>query len=524
MDEYLWIAVVGTFAGFWYAFGIGANDVANAFGSTVASKSLTLKQAVMVATIFEFSGSFFLGASVTSTVRSKIFDIKLYDDEPELIMLGMMTSLIVATFMLITATAFSLPVSTTHTIVGAITGFSICAKGFDSIEWDVFYKILMSWLASPLVSGSIAFIMFYVVRLTVLRTDYAFDRAYKTFPVILFIGIGIDLFYVLSKGLANVSFADKLTLAVVLPVSFGAGLLAGVVWLVIIGPIIKRRIERNMAMHALALEQEPVKTVEGPENVGKLLDENQEIDVDVIEVDVEPEAPMTLTEKKNAALMPDVTDPDAPAPAKRTLFQQFGDNTFNQDLEAQSLHESKRARELWTDFEEFDPNAEELFTYIQVFTACLNSFAHGANDVANAIAPVSAIIYLYQTGELKSKSPVQKWILAYGGAGIVVGLLLYGYKIMKALGYKVTPLSPSRGGCAELAASLVVVSASYVGIPVSSTQCITGAVAGVGLAGGIKNVQWLFLLKICVGWVTTFFVAIVLSGALFSFCAFSPKL
>jgi solute carrier family 20 (sodium-dependent phosphate transporter) len=515
LDEYIWIAVLGTFTGFWYAFGIGANDVANAMASTVASKSLTLKQAVIVAGVFEFCGALFLGASVTTTIRSKIFDYKLYKDEPEIIMLGMMTSLIVATFMLLSATQLGLPVSTTHTIVGSITGFSIAAKGFDSIDWEVFKKIIISWAASPLVSGAIGFAFFASLRIFVLRSEHSFTRSINTMPVVLTIGIGIDLFYILYKGLNNTKFAKDLELKIVLPVSFAVGAGIGLIWMVVIGPIVKRRIEANMAIKEEAVDD--VKKVDVDAEKGG---EEEEIDVDA---DTPEEAALPVV-KADAA--PEVVEVAAAEGSlvKKSLFQSFGDNTFNQDLMAQSLHENKKAAQLWADAEVFDPYAEELFTYIQVFTACLNAFAHGANDVSNAIAPISAIIYIYQTGALNSKSPVQKWILAYGGAGIVLGLLLFGYKIIKALGFKVTPLSPSRGACAELAASLFVVTASFLSIPVSSTQCITGAVAGVGLAGGVKNVQWFFLARVCTGWVVVFFVAIVLSAGLFSFCAFSPSL
>jgi sodium-dependent phosphate transporter len=147
-----------------------------------------------------------------------------------------------------------------------------------------------------------------------------------------------------------------------------------------------------------------------------------------------------------------------------------------------------------------------------------------ANDVANAIAPVSAIITIYQTSEVDSKAGVEKWILAYGGIGIVLGLLLYGYKVMKSVGYKLTMMSPSRGACAELAASLTVVTASYFELPVSSTQVIVGAMSGVGLTQGWRNVQWMFLLRVCVGWVVIFFVSAVLSAGVFSFLAYSPSL
>ena len=152
------------------------------------------------------------------------------------------------------------------------------------------------------------------------------------------------------------------------------------------------------------------------------------------------------------------------------------------------------------------------------FSPCL------ANDVANAIGPISAILSIYDSGAVTSKTPVQKWVLAYGGVAIVIGLLLYGYKVMKSIGYKLTILSPSRGATAELAASLTVVTASFRAIPVSSTQCIVGAVSGVGLTQGWRNVQWLFLARVCVGWVVIFFASAVLSAGVFSFGAYGPTL
>jgi phosphate/sulfate permease len=224
----------------------------------------------------------------------------------------------------------------------------------------------------------------------------------------------------------------------------------------------------------------------------------------------------------------DSEEEEKKAAAPRTVLgrmsKSFADNTYNQDLHAQSMHENSKAAEIWENAELYDENVEKMFTYVQVFTACLNAFAHGANDVANAIAPISAIITIYQTGKVESSSGVQKWLLAYGGAAIVLGLLIYGYKVMKSIGYKLTMMSPSRGASAELAASLTVVTASFLAIPVSSTQCIVGAVSGVGLTQGWRNVQWLFLGRVCVGWVCIFFVSAVLSAGLFAFLAFSPSI
>jgi solute carrier family 20 (sodium-dependent phosphate transporter) len=501
VEPYFWLVVVTVIMGFVYAFGIGANDVANSFASTVASKSLTLKQAIIVAGIFEFLGSYLLGASVTNTIRSKIFDLKLYEDEPELIMLGLTTSIMVAAFMLLTATYFSLPVSTTHTIVGCIMGFSIAAKGFDSINWTVGKQIFMSWFISPGVAAVLGFLFFGTLRMTVMRHEKAFLRAYYTFPLVLFIGIGIDLFYVIYKGFNNFKWSAELPLSTALPSAFGFGAFCGLLWLYPFGPIIMKRIERQREEREAA-SAEAAKQKELEEDA-KLKREEAGDDED--------------GEKTGQEL-------EVPEEAKKSMFQKFADSTYNQDLHDQSMHESKKAEEIWDNVEKFDEDAEHLFTYVQVFTACLNAFAHGANDVANAIAPISGVLVIYQEGTINSKSPVQKWVLAYGGIGIVLGCLMYGYKVMKALGYKVTAFSPSRGACAELSSSLFVVSASFAGIPVSSTQSITGAVLGVGLASGSSNVNWLFFGQVCVGWVVIFFVSVILSAGLFSFCAYSPSL
>jgi solute carrier family 20 (sodium-dependent phosphate transporter) len=528
MHEYYWMVVLGCLFGFIYAFGIGANDVANAFASTVASGSLTCKQAVLVASIFEFCGSYFLGAQVTSTIRSKIFNTKLYANEPEIIMLGMLTSLFTAMILLLIATYFGLPVSTTHTVVGCITGFSICAKGFDSIDWKVFRQIIISWVISPGVSGVVAFLFFGTIRMFIMRHENSYERAYYTFPLVLTAGIGIDLFYVLYKGANNqLNLTGKK--AEVLSISFGVGAFCGLVWIFVVGPIAKRRVEQHMggvSPHADLVAAASVKNIKVHDEEEVFSDEIMDTSAhDTEEGAVEPTPSVNVEKPREVDAEAEHTaEPEEPKSMFARMSKKFGDATYNQDLKTMSFHESKRAEVIWDEGEMFDRHTEQLFTYLQVFTACLNSFAHGANDVANAIAPIAAIVQIYQDGVVKSKSQVPKWILAYGGIGIVVGLLLYGYNVMKSLGYKMTILSPSRGACAELAASLFVVTASFLKIPVSSTQCICGAVVGVGLAGGHKNVEWWFFLKVCCGWVGVFFTAIFCSAGVFSFCAFSPSL
>jgi sodium-dependent phosphate transporter len=524
MSQFLWIAVLGGIGGFGYGFLIGANDVANAFASSVAAKSVTLKQAVIIAAICEFSGAFFLGASVTGTIRSKIIDVDLYEDEPDILMYGMFSALVGACIMLYTATHFGLPVSTTHDIVGSIMGFSIAAKGFDSIQWDNFKKIVVSWFASPLLAGAVSFCLFGSVKYFVMTTEDPYQRAYYTFPIVLTIGIGIDLFYVLYKASSNFSgIQDELSLSWVLPFSFGTGAVAGVFWIFVFGPCAKRRIEAAAAargtMHSMSKASVLKASFKEPG-----YEEDEEADTE--KKGLGNDEDLTSEEEEAAAAAAAGKEDNDPAPLTgwRSLAKKFGDNTVNQDLHEQSMHENPRAAKIWEDAEHYDENAESLFNYIQVFTAALNSFAHGANDVSNTIAPLSAIIHLYQTGEVSSKTTVQKWVLAYGGIAIVIGLLCYGYRVMKSLGYKLTFMSASRGASAELAASLVVVTASFLSLPVSSTQCIVGAVSGIGLVGGPQNVQWLFLLRVCSGWAVLYVCAVIVSAGVFAYGAFSPSL
>ncbi|KAL7556259.1 hypothetical protein ACA910_015245 [Epithemia clementina (nom. ined.)] len=546
LNEYLWIVVLGCVLGFVYAFGIGANDVANAFASTVASKSLTLRQAVVVAGIFEFAGAILLGASVTGTVRGKIFDLSLYDDEPEIVMLGFFTSLLTGSVMLLVATHYGLPVSTTHTIVGAIIGFTTVAKGFDSVNRENMKKIFISWVASPLCAGFGGFVLFAFVRHVIMKSRNPFNTAYYSFPFVIMAGVGIDAFYVLYKGFNNLDFQDKLELKWVLPASFGFGAILGFFWLLVVGPWAKGRIEARRAQidAEVADAEKDVDKLEDDEVVddeaatehfdAAEADTNKKSSDSEEEEDEEEAAPVKSTRKDVHVSDHNIKDDYEEGTAEpgalsfkdqfNAMAKQFADSTYNQDLYSQSMHENKGAKHIWDNGEEYDEDSEQLFTYIQVFTACLNAFAHGANDIANAIAPLSGILYIYRNGEVSSNSDVQKWILVYGGAALVLGFLFYGYKTIKSIGYKLTKLSPSRGACAELAASLFVVTASFREIPVSTTQCIVGAVSGVGLVEGVKNVQWLFLLRVCVSWAVVFVSAGVLNAGVFAMFAYSPSL
>ncbi|KAL7451488.1 hypothetical protein ACHAWC_003318 [Mediolabrus comicus] len=245
LHEYLWIAIAGGIFGFVYTFSIGANDVANAFATSVASKSVTLPQAVAIAAIFEFCGVLFLGASVTSTVRGKIFNAADYEDQPEIVLLGMFTSLVSASFMMMMATYMGMPVSTTHTVIGCIIGFASAANGLQSVNWNETKNIFISWVAAPLLTGIAAFCIYGFIRHFILMSANPFERGYYSFSFVLFVTIGINLFFILNKGTKNFEhfqqnvYDDRW----VVPTSFGAGLLFGILWIWPIGPMVKRKME-----------------------------------------------------------------------------------------------------------------------------------------------------------------------------------------------------------------------------------------------------------------------------------------
>lgn len=361
--------------------------------------------------------------------------------------------------------------------------------------------------------------------------------------------ISVDLAYVLYKGVAVVDIEEKFPPSWGIPVCIACGAFCGLLWIFVFGPCAKRRVDARVA-NARTARVAALAELEADTRANKVEDAGFEDFTSFVygegttpDVVARPDtekvenAATDPTRKSVTITVPSgdkdkdeeqessttVPSDDAPSSTAKSKGNVFTRNTWDQDLHSQSMRESKRAREIWAQEEQFDENAEGLFTFIQVFTASLNSFAHGANDVANTIAPMSAIMEIYKTGEVSSKTGVQKWVLAYGGLAIVIGLLLYGYRVMKSLGYKLTMLSPSRGSSAELGASLTVVTASFLGIPVSTTQCIVGAVTAVGLVGGRQSVDWFFLLKICGSWAALFFIACIFSAGVFSFAYYSPS-
>jgi len=393
--EIVYIALAALF-GIFMAWGIGANDVANAMATSVGSKALTIKQAILVAAVFEFLGAVLAGGEVTSTIRKGIVDADLLTGSPELLVYGMLASLLAAATWLLVASRMGWPVSTTHSIVGAIVGFAAVGIGVDAVQWGKVGTIVISWVVSPLTAGFIAFLIYLSVQRLILQQDDPLTRAKRYVPVYIFLAAFTITLVTILKGLThvglNLSLRDSYILAVVIAVSIA-----------LVGAVAIQRIQ-----------------------------------------------------------------PDRKAEKSQHFY-----------------------------------TVERVFGVLMIVTACGMAFAHGSNDVANAIGPLAAVIGIAQTGAIAATSALPIWVLVLGGGGIVIGLATYGRHVIATVGEKITQLTPSRGFAAELAAATTIVIASGTGIPISTTHTLVGAVLGVGMARGIEAIDLRVVGRILVSWVVT---------------------
>ena len=413
--QFVYIGLAAVF-GIYMAWGIGANDVANAMATSVGSKALTIKQAILVAAIFEFLGAVLAGGEVTSTIRRGIVDTGLMADEPKLLVFGMLSALLAAGTWLLIASRKGWPVSTTHSIVGAIVGFTVAGIGVSAVQWGKVGTIVMSWVVSPLMAGVIALIIFMSVQYLILRHEDPLDRARRFVPIYIFLAAFSITLVTILKGLTHVGLDLSLRSSYALATSIA-------VVIAIIGAIAIRRIK--------------------------------------------------------------------PDPA-----------------EEQDQHFA---------------TVERVFGVLMVVTACSMAFAHGSNDVANAIGPLAAVISVSQTGVVGGQSSIPFWVLLIGGVGIVIGLATFGRHVIATVGQKITHLTPSRGFCAELAAATTIVIASGTGIPISTTHTLVGAVLGVGMARGIAAIDLRVVGRIFVSWLVTIPAGAILAiGFFFIFKAVLP--
>ncbi|KAG0262847.1 Na+/Pi symporter [Actinomortierella ambigua] len=517
VHDYTFLFVMGLVFAFLDAYGIGANDVANAFATSVGSGSITLLQALIIACFCEFGGAFLLGANTTDTIKGKIVDTALYSAQPELLMLTMVCALMGSSTWVLFASSRGWPVSTTHAIIGAITGAGIAAFGADSILWTEIGKIALSWIISPVASGVVCSIIFLITKYAILNHENSFRRGLNAIPIYFGLAITINIFYIIYKGVNNSDIKNQILVPV--GIAFGAG--AGVaLWcFFFLRPFLRRRIEDNENLRWFHLFICPFvsKREKAPEMVAESGDigakGSKEANVDA--ADVEANSDLVKMEKEDNR---NVVTRTWSKFVNRLLFGIRYDIHGEQNAQIESVHANAI---------KFDNDTEKLYSSLQVVTACFTSFAHGSNDVSNAIGPLATIFYVWENANVEiKKAPVPVWILVFGGVAIDLGLLTYGYKVMRTLGNKITYLSPTRGFSAELGTSVTILTCSKLGLPVSSTHCITGATTAIGLlsGGGFKSLNWRLLIGIFGGWVLTLPAAGITAGLVFAFAGRSPTI
>eukprot|EP01083_Nonionella_stella_P197806 726922_1 len=495
------------------SWGIGANDVANAFSTSVGAKAVSLKQAVIIAAIFEFVGAVGLGATVTSTIRKKITKFELYEDEPDVLMLGMFCSLCSAALWLFIATKYSFPVSTTHSIIGAIIGFSVASKGMNAVDWYEIGFIVLFWIIAPVMAAIGTMILFAPLRYFILRKPNSYRLTLRYWPVFVFIVCFIMCIFLIIKGLKRLDFDYEEQTALAIAITFGisAGLSILSYFIFIYSGAVSKYVENAVSKMLEDEEEEvPQQTPHTPSTT------RSETDVEIDVIKVEPE-----TNKNDIKLKKEVT-PEAEN--KHLISGMHVD--IHDDLE-------ELERNIHLHSEKFDLKTEKSFAWLQVCTAALDIFAHGSNDVANAVAPFAAMVGLYSSGITSSSVAVPPWILVIGAAGMVIGLATYGYKIMKCLGVRMVYVTSTRGYCIELSSAIVIIICSVWGYPASTTHAQVGATIGVGLMEKFRSnstlswsqlINWKLLAQVLAGWIFTLIFTAVTCAAIFGFVAYSPSM
>ncbi|KAK1332852.1 hypothetical protein QTO34_006383 [Cnephaeus nilssonii] len=654
LDKYLWMLILGFVIAFVLAFSVGANDVANSFGTAVGSGVVTLKQACILASIFETVGSVLLGAKVSETIRKGLIDVTMYNTTQHLLMAGSVSAMFGSAVWQLVASFLKLPISGTHCIVGATIGFSLVAQGQKGVKWSELVKIVLSWFVSPLLSGIMSGILFYLVRTFILRKADPVPNGLRALPVFYACTIGINLFSIMYTGAPLLGF-DKLPLWGTILISVGCAVLCALIVWFFVCPRMKRKIEREIKSspsvsplmekkNSLKEDHEeaklslgdieirsPISEV-GPATVPlRAVVEERTVSFKLGDLEEAPErerlpsvdlkeetsldGPMNgavqlpngnlvqfsqavsnqinssghyqyhtvhkdsglykeLLHKLHLAKVGDCMGDSGDKPLRRNnsytsytmaicgmpldSFRAKEGEQKGEDMEkltwpnadskkrirmdsytsycnaVSDIHStsemdmsikaemglgdrkgSSSSLEEWNDQDK--PEVSLLFQFLQILTACFGSFAHGGNDVSNAIGPLVALYLVYKTGDVSSKVATPIWLLLYGGVGICIGLWVWGRRVIQTMGKDLTPITPSSGFSIELASALTVVIASNIGLPISTTHCKVGSVVSVGWLRSKKAVDWRLFRNIFMAWFVTVPISGVISAAIMAF-------
>uniref|UniRef100_A0A8C1VKA4 Phosphate transporter n=1 Tax=Cyprinus carpio TaxID=7962 RepID=A0A8C1VKA4_CYPCA len=634
LEPYLWLVVIGFIIAFILAFSVGANDVANSFGTAVGSGVVTLRQACILASIFETLGSILLGAKVGETIRKGIIDVNLYNETVPILMAGEVSAMVGSAVWQLIASFLKLPISGTHCIVGSTIGFSMVAIGTKGVQWMQLVKIVASWFISPLLSGLMSGLLFFIIRYFILTLsvicllqDDPVPNGLCALPLFYASTIGINTFSIMYTGAPVLGLEMLPVWAIALITLAGALVCAGLVW-IFVCPWMRRKIASRLKKeHELSrisdesLDKIPEEEEEAPvfkelpgaksssdavlplteestgevygrtnsmtngclkspvSNGGFSFDGHMRSDGQVYHTvhkdsglykDLLHKIHLGRLEDERSSSRPDnnyrhlrrnnsytcytaaicgipVQPPmrsESSAPPPEDSEKLVGDTVFyskkrlrydsyssycnavaEAEIEAEEgdvdvkLAADKREPQapaegmledcVDEDKEEKDkPQVFLLFHFLQILTACFGSFAHGGNDVSNAIGPLVALWMIYEQGGVMQDATTPVWLLLYGGIGICTGLWVWGRRVIQTMGKDLTPITPSSGFTIELASAITVVLASNIGLPISTTHCKVGSVVAVGWIRSKKAVDWHLFRNIFLAW----FVTVPLAG------------
>lgn len=547
LAQFDYIFAIGMIFAFLDAYNIGANDVSNSFASSVSSRSLKYWQAMILAAICEFLGAVLVGSRVSDTIRLKIIDVAVFEDDPAVLMLTMACALVGSSTWLTIATVIGMPVSTTHSIVGGVIGAGIAAKGAGHVHWgwDGVSQIFASWFIAPAVAGCFASIIFVISKYLVLEVK-SFERSLRNamvlLPALVFITFSILTMLIVWKGSPNLHL-DKLSTGAIIGSIFGVGGVATVLYMLFLHPFYRRKLVHNdWTLRWYDIFRGPIYYFKLLESIPPM-PENHMLTIDYYEgrrhekpasKDAEDAGEETV-EKTSVTEVTGEIQPEQKEhlstrqywwslikqgprqwPKVAWLFLIHG---FNQDVIMTQVTDSGMLagdiKGMHSSGKYYDNKIEHLYAMLQAITAGTMSFAHGANDISNATGPLATIYLVWSTNEVKKKADVPVWVLCYAAGALVIGCWTYGYRIMAQLGNKIILQSPSRGFAIELGAAVTVVMATQLALPISTTQCAVGATVFVGLWNGDwKSVNWRMVIWCYLGWIFTLPVAGLIAGLL----------
>lgn len=564
LHQFDYIFAIAMLFAFLDAFNIGANDVANSFASSISSRSLKYWQAMVLAGLCEFLGAVLAGARVSGTIKNNIIDSSIFTNDPAVLMLTMTSALIGSSCWLTFATAIGMPVSTTHCIVGGTIGAGIAAGGANGVVWgwSGVSQIIASWFIAPILAGAIAAIVFSISRFSVLEVkslERSIKNALLLVGVLVFATFSILTMLIVWKGSPNLHLDDlsetETAVSIVL-----TGAIASIVYFIFFYPFYRRKVlDQDWTLKLIDIFRGPSFYFKSTDDIPPM-PEGHQLTIDYYEgrrnlgttVSVEDEENKAASNSNDSVknkediqevdLVRTETEPETKLSTKQywwsllkqgpkkwpLLFWLVISHGWTQDvIHAQVNDRDMLSGDLKGMYERskfYDNRVEYIYSVLQAITAATMSFAHGANDVANATGPLSAVYVIWKTNTIGAKSEVPVWVLAYGGVALVIGCWTYGYNIIKNLGNKMILQSPSRGFSIELAAAITTVMATQLGIPTSTTQIAVGGIVAVGLCNkDLKSVNWRMVAWCYSGWFLTLPIAGLIAGIINGIILNAPR-